>query len=174
MWPFLLILAMIPLLFYWSDSVGTVFPALQKFLPEKNSPVAGVAGPSPTQSPEAYGLEPGQWYVSEGDTGYVAWTVSADGQYRLAVGCRPQAEASIQVTHTSGAELASDFNLNYGFGLLGLSESFYAGSDLVGAVAQFSDVYLQKPNREVLAHFQVPAADSGLVARALQQTCIAQ
>ena len=33
MWPFILILAIVPMIFFWSDSVRDMFPQLEKYLP---------------------------------------------------------------------------------------------------------------------------------------------
>jgi len=46
MWPFLLILAIVPMVFYWSDSVRALFPQLDPYLPDKASSV--LAEPSTT------------------------------------------------------------------------------------------------------------------------------
>lgn len=173
MWAFIFVLAIIPMVFYWSDSVREMFPALNTYLPEKSSsqfigaepPVATAPDADPTQG------EPYKWSESFSEKGYVAWTLSLDRQYRLAVGCRPQANAVLQVTHISGGALERELQLNFQYGQLALDRGYIAGADLIGTVAQFDSLYLQTPATEVRAQFTVKAAESGLIARALQQNC---
>jgi hypothetical protein len=176
MWPFIMIMAIVPMIFFWSDSVRDMFPALQKFLPEKSSPTH-----LPGQQPAAANLPPelaksaesGHWYVSNTKKGYVAWVMSADGQYRLAVGCRPEAQGSLEVTSMSGATMPEGLHLNYQFGDLRLNKGYYAGDELINAVAQFKNVYLQTSANEVKAQFTAAGADSNGVARDVQNTCVA-
>lgn len=171
MWIFLFLVALVPMFFFWSESATTLFPGLQKFFPAKASPVteqlntADGAPAGPTQGA-------GQWHAASGREGYVAWTLSRDGTYRLAVGCRPAAQPALQITHAaSGKGLADGFQLNYGYGMLALGAGVYSASDVVGAVAQFADLVLETRNRSVLAEFNVSAVESGGIARALQNEC---
>jgi hypothetical protein len=172
MWPFILILAIVPMIFFWSDSVRTMFPALQKYLPEKSS-TAGPAQPNSANLPPelAKSAEAGRWYVSDTKKGYVAWAMSADGQYRLAVGCRPDAQGSLQVTASNGATMPDGLHLNYQYGNLPLKQGYYVGPELINAVAQFKDVYLQTGANEVKAQFTVAGPDSNGVARDVQNVC---
>jgi hypothetical protein len=175
MWPFVLILAIVPMIFFWSDSVRSMFPALQKYLPEKSS---SAAGPNPASTanlpPElAKNVESGRWYVSNTKKGYVAWTMSADGQYRLAVGCRTDAPGSLQVTASSGATMPEGLHLNYQYGTLPLRQGYYTGAELINAVAQFKDVFLQTGANEVKAQFTIPGPESNGVARDVQSVCAA-
>lgn len=171
MWPFLFILAIVPLIFFWSDSVRDLFPQLEEFLPQK-AQKAPVEGEQHQLPPELLaGAEPGRWYISQTDKGYVAWVMSADGQYRTAVGCHTGAPATLQVTHLSGATLPDRLHLNYQYGKLPLTNGYYAGADVVNGVAQFHDIYLQNEATEVMAQFAVPAADSNAVARSVASAC---
>lgn len=174
MWPFLLVLAIVPMIFFWSDSVREMFPQVSQYLPEKSA-VQPADGAQTTLPPElADGAKPGQWYVSQTDKGYVAWVMSADGQYRIAVGCHKGAQATLQVTHLSGATMpAAGLHLNYQYGALPLTQGYYTGADVVNGVAQFKDVYLQDQSTAVLAQFTVPTTDSNTVARAVANTCAA-
>jgi hypothetical protein len=169
-------MAIVPMIFFWSDSVRDMFPALKKYLPEKSS-TAHLPGQGPSSAnlpPElAKNAESGHWYVSNTKKGYVAWTMSADGQYRLAVGCRPDAQGSLEVTASTGAALPDGLHLNYQYGDLRLTKGGYAGDELINAVAQFKDVYLQTGSNEVKAQFTIPGADSNGVARDVQNTCAA-
>lgn len=174
MWPFILILAIVPMIFFWSDSVRDLFPQLEKYLPEKSATALGPKqGPANLPPELAAGTEPGRWYLSQTDKGYVAWTMSADGQYRTAVGCNAGAPATLQVTHLTGATLPDGLHLNYQYGQLSLAKGYYTGPDLIGGVAQFKDVYLQNDAAEVLAQFTVPTAESNAVARTVERTCAA-
>lgn len=176
MWPFIMILAIVPMIFFWSDSVRNVFPALEKYLPAKSSSAASVTNPQGGQAlpPElAKSALSGRWYVSQTKQGYVAWTMSADGQYRLAVGCRPGARGALQVTQSSGAPIRDDLHLNYQYGDLPLTQGTYTGEELINGVAQFKDLYLQTGAKEVLAQFTVSGADSNSVARTVETTCSA-
>src|SRR4051812_22467360 len=105
MWPILFILAIVPMIFFWSDSVRDLFPSLDKYLPAKSSTTVVQAKTNKVNVPPELvaGAEPGRWYISQTAEGYVAWTISADGQYRAAVGCHLGAPATLQVTHLSGA-----------------------------------------------------------------------
>jgi hypothetical protein len=172
MWPIIFILALAPLIFFWSDSVRDIFPQLEEFLPEKSA-VGAVPGVTQPNLPAELlaGAEPGRWYISETDKGYVAWAMSADGQYRTAVGCHAGAPATLQVTHLSGATLPNGLHLNYQYGKLPLSNGYYTGDDVVSGVAQFHDIYLQTEATEVMAQFAVPAADSNAVARSVERIC---
>lgn len=174
MWIFLFILAMFPLAFYWSDAVVEVFPSLAHYFPDKNNQAGpggvapeGIAPIGPDGNPE----EPGRWYTAKTEKGFVAWARSHDGTYRIATGCHAAVPAALQVTHVSGNALSDGLHLNYQFGMLELGAGAYAGPDLIGAVAQFSELYLQTGKREVLAQFNVSAAESGQVARQLQAEC---
>lgn len=178
MWIFIFVLAMVPLFFYLSDSVTTVLPALSKYLPEKNNKGAG----SPGGLAALNAAQPGQvvrWTQSSTDAGYVAWLMSSDGQYRLAVGCRKGAPASLQVTQGSGKPVADQLVLDFHYGRVTLTQGMYGGSDLVGAVAQFDAVDLQQPVVAAtpqtlpltVARFSADRRDSGLMARSLQQYC---
>lgn len=172
MWPFLLILAIVPMIFYWSDSVRALFPQLDPYLPDKASSVLAEPRPElavPTAKNQADDI---QWLEAQGDDGYVASALSLDRAYRVAVGCRTDAEAVLQVTHITGTALPDQLYLNYQYGHLQLEAGLYAGPELVGVVAQLEAVYLQNPAGEVLAQFQVDAAKSGLIARALEQHCV--
>lgn len=174
MWPFLLVLAIVPMIFFWSDSVREMFPQVSQYLPEKSA-AQTADGNQTTLPPElAAGAQPGRWYISQTDKGYVAWVMSADGQYRIAVGCHNGAQATLQVTHLSGATLpAAGLHLNYQYGALPLTQGYYTGSDVVNGVAQFKDIYLQDQSTAVLAQFTVPATDSNAVARSVENTCAA-
>lgn len=172
MWPFLLILAIVPMIFFWSDSVRDVFPALKEYLPEQSSSALLSGKETPNLPPElAAGAEPGRWYVSQTEKGYVAWVMSADSQYRVSVGCHNNAPATLQVTHLTGATLPDGLHLNYQYGLMPLTTGYFTGETVINDVAQFQDVYLQNTATEVLAQFTVPAADSNTVARAVQTVC---
>lgn len=173
MWIFLFILAMFPLAFYWSDSVVQVFPSLAPYFPEKSSQAAPAssAASSAHLGPDGQPEVAGRWYTASTDKGYVAWALSHDGTYRLAVGCHAQGAASLQVTHISGTGLGDGLYLNYEFGVLQLGAGAYAGPDLVGSVAQFSELFLQSGKREVFAQFNMNSMESGQVARALQAEC---
>lgn len=173
MWPFLFIIALVPLVFFWSDSAVEMFPQMQQYLPKKAAPPKA-ATPGQEQVPgvanvaDAYG----RWYESRNQSGYVAFTLSADGQYRLSVGCRPEMPASLQVTHALGHQMKEDRSLNYHFGKLSLTDGYANSPELIGAVAQFGEVLLEGPSREVFAQFKVAGTESGMVARNLQSNCV--
>lgn len=181
MWPFVFILAIIPMIYYWSDSVVQMFPSLAVFLPEKSDRATPGAGHAPTESLNATTVSSVRWVQNTSDAGYVAWILSKDEQYRVAVGCRKNAEPVMQLTHISGKPVEERLLFDGPFGQLPLLNGFYQGESLLDAVAQFSAVTLTMPSsREaqrrrvapaVVAKFSVAAQESGLVARALQQHC---
>lgn len=175
MWPFLFILAIVPLIFFWSDSVRALFPSLSDWLPEAAAPHRphdphNLAA-NQQLSPDGLDALSNQWIISDTPQGYVAWTLSSDKQYRLAVGCYPGAPATVQVTHVTGHEINKMLTLNYQYGILPLEDGLYVGPDLVNSVAQFSEIYLQTPSGAVLAAFKVHGYMSGAVAREVRSTC---
>ena len=168
MWPFLFILALVPMFFYWSDSVSSVFPALASYFPEKK-PVDVVA---PGQAPQATAKGSDTSWFESTEGGYVAWLRSLDENYRLAAGCREGGQAVLQVTEVaSGQALDVPLVLNFQYGALSLASGVYAGPELVGAIAQFQDIYLQSPTGVVYAQFQATQSNSGAIARTLTQMC---
>lgn len=181
MWPFIFILAMVPMIYYWSDSVATVFPALAKYLPEKQDGAKGAAAkPGAGGANSAFGT-PNKWAQASPNEGYVAWLVSRDGQYRVAVGCQKAEPAGLQVTHISGKAVAPQLVLDFQFGQVPFAQGLYSGPDLLNAVSQFEAMALQVPPSETqlaaklpgatVAQFTVERRESGLVARNLQQIC---
>lgn len=170
MWPFLFVLAIVPLAFYWSDSVTEVFPALAKYFPEKKS--ATEVGPNgePIADAEQAATAKTKWIELQSEDGYVAYAMSPDGQYRIAVGCRNDEPAALQVTYITGATLPTTLSVNYTYGVLPLTSGAFAGGELVGAVSQFGDVYVQSDER-LITRFNLPKHESGLIARSLQSNC---
>jgi len=177
MWPFLLILALVPLIFYWSDSAKELFPSVSdKLLDSSESALIVQEGEDAQQGDgyENFGVPKDQWIISNTEEGYLAWTSSKDQQYRISVGCLPDAPAALQITRTNGqtgSALKHKSILNFEYGALPLEQGLYAGSELVGSVAQFRNLYLQTPNGAVLAQFSVPAYSSGTVARDISIYC---
>lgn len=176
MWPFLFILAAVPLIFYWSDSVSTVFPALAQYLPEKSAPAAGPRGGAQAPGTTATGTPGTLWIRSTTDAGYVAWLPSVDGQYRLAVGCRKAAPPSLQVTRVMGGDVPAQAILDFQYGKLPLNFGVYDGAGLLNAASQFGTVVLTLPAAaqqapQPFARFEATRYDSGLMARGLQQNC---
>jgi len=171
MWPFLLILALVPMIFMWSDSAHDLFPSLADLLPDREKKDA-VIELQPAQMPtEMAGGVPSKWYVATTSAGYVAWVISNDGHYRLAVGCYSFSPATLQVTHLSGNPLPDGLTLNYQFGVLPLASGAYTGEELINATAQLKDAYLQNRSGEVRAQFNMPGAESNAVARNLLEAC---
>ncbi|MFY2597358.1 hypothetical protein ACOTHJ_15660 [Achromobacter xylosoxidans] len=171
MWPFLLILAIIPMIFFWSDSVQELFPSLAQYLPDKDKKTEVVAMQPQATSAAQAGGDPGKWYVSKSEAGYVAWVISEDGLHRLAVGCYPDTPATLQVTHLSGNPLPDGLLLNYQFGTLPLTAGAYSGPELINAAAQLKDTYLQSRATEVIAQFKMAGPESNSVARSLSEAC---
>lgn len=172
MWPFLFILAIVPMIFFWSDAVRELWPQLSDFLPEKNGPVAQPqAGTlaAPDGSPV-----PGKWYGSQTAQGYVAWMLSNDGQYRLTVGCHTKQPATLQVSALSAQPLAQELHLNYQYGVLALEQGYYKGGELINGVAQFKEVTLQDVSAYALARFTARGTESNAVARSLAEQCAPQ
>jgi hypothetical protein len=152
-----------------------MFPQLQKFLPAKHhqtfgqAGAAGASGASDASAPAG----PTGWSETSTDKGYVAWTVSDDGRYRLIVGCHAQPADSpvLQVRALDGSNAPNvPFTLDYQFGSLPL-RALTAQSGIVGAVAQFSDVSVKNPAGTLLTHFTLDGVESGKVARGLQNMC---
>lgn len=171
MWPILLILALVPMIFMLSDSVYDLFPGLGDLLPDRDAKQE-IIETQPEHSPARNaGGQPGTWYVSDTEGGYVAWAISQDGTYRLAVGCYPDTPATIQATHLSGEQLPDGMALNYTYGVLPLTAGAYTGDELVAATAQLKDVYLQTESGEVQAQFTIPGHESNAIARQIRDVC---
>ena len=173
MWPFLLILVLVPLIFFWSDSVRALFPTLSDWLPGEAQTAQHPAQPglNPINSPAHAGDATQQWQISHTEEGFVAWIQSTDNRYRLAVGCHAQAYPAVQVTHVSGSPLSKNMILNFQYGMLPLSLGYYVGDEVVSSVAQFSNIYLQSPAGAVVSQFTAPGAASGVVARDIRANC---
>lgn len=171
MWPFILILAIVPMIFFWSDAARELFPQLKEYLPAKSSPALAKTENGVIPPELKAGAVPGQWYISQTPKGYVAWVMSADGQYRTSVGCHAGSSAALQVTHISGADLPDNLHLNYRYGTLPLTKGYYAGPELIGGVAQLNDFYLQTAAKEVISQFTVPAVESNSIARTVESVC---
>lgn len=171
MWPFLLLLALVPLFFYWSSSIGDLFPSLAHYFPDKNAStqVAVYDGVSPEGNPTAGA--PNKWFTSSTESGYVAWAISGAGTYRLAVGCHTGSPATLQVTPVVEASVPAELVLNYQFGEVPLTDGYFLGDELVGVVAQLGDVYLQDSSTAVIAQFTVPKLESNAIARELTYIC---
>jgi hypothetical protein len=180
MWPFLLILCIVPMCYIWSDKVVELFPALSKYLPAKEGKPHAVGGASGANSPDgastvdALGGKAGQpstWAEMTNERGYVAWARSSDGQYRIVVGCHPGEAAAIQLVDDSGQSTRAPLlTLNYRYGTLTLQNGYYKAADVIGAVAQFKDVYIKTPSG-VLTTFTLDGVRSGTIASALQASC---
>lgn len=173
MWPFILILAIVPMIFFWSDSVETLFPQLSKFLPDKDkaSPAVIAVGQAAQTSENQGGGEPGRWYELSSTKSYVAWSISMDGHYRLAVGCHEGQPAVMQVTSVEGHTLPDRLALNFATGTLPLDAATYTGPELVPATAQFKTVFLESPTAEVYAQFSLDGFRSNQIARTIQTFC---
>lgn len=177
MWIFIFVLAMIPLAYNWSDQVVTLFPSLAQYLPQKTT--------AETQRLQASGLDgkpvPGKdglWVQTHTDQGFAAWLISADDQYRLAVGCRSGQPAAMQVTkaYTASPDIPKNLTLNFQYGQAPMRQSIYEGRNLVGDVAQFAQVSLEVPSAKnqgaaPFATFNALSVESGKVARVIQQKC---
>lgn len=173
MWPFIFILAIVPMVFYWSDSVVTLFPQLAQYLPDKGDKGTGPQGQVATlEAAQGAGTTaPGKWIKSSSEAGYVAWVLSSDGQYRLAVGCRKAMPPTLQITHISGKPLPHQLVIDFQYGQVLVTAGAYTGPDLVNAAAQFGAMNLQTPDQpaQVITRFNPDRVDSGLTARELQQ-----
>lgn len=181
MWPFIFILAMVPMVYYWSDSVIEVFPVLAQYLPAKgDKPAKGAPGSNPLAVKHGPGT-PTKWAEANSEGGYVAWLVAQDGQYRIAVGCQQGAPAGLQLTHASGKPVPEQLMVDYQAGQLPFSQGLYSGTELLGAVSQFGAITVSVPPSAqaaaaglpatTVAQFLVDRRESGLIARKLQQTC---
>lgn len=172
--PFLLILCIVPMCYIWSDKVVDLFPSLAKYLPAKEGKPHAVGGSGGASTVDALGgkaRQPSPWSETSNERGYVAWARSGDGRYRIVVGCHPNEPAAIQLVDDSGKlSSAQLLTLNYRYGTLTLENGYYRAADVIGAVAQFKDVYIQTPTG-VLTTFTMDGVRSGTIASALQASC---
>lgn len=185
MWAFVFVLAIVPMAYYWSDSVVSVVPALAPYFPDKKSnATASTAEAGGTERPGEDAL-PGTvqkgWAQRNNEAGYVAWLISTNGEYRLTVGCKAGRPPSMQVRHASGAAMPERLKLDFNYGSVTLRNGDYAGKDVLWATAQFKTVKLEplqassdwsKPSfKPDLAQFYAESRASEQVARALQANC---
>ncbi|WP_126223481.1 hypothetical protein [Burkholderia ambifaria] len=178
MWPFLLTLAIVPMVFFWSDDVTSLFPQLAHYLPGKTAAKPQTANGA-VRTPGVDGSVDAlpsnvvsEWTETSNERGYVAWAQTADGTYRLVIGCHPQERARAQLLRADGRPVPATLTLNYRYGALTLASGAYSSADLVGAVAQFKDVTLLAPGGAAVATITLDAVKSGMVARALQSSCV--
>ncbi len=171
MWPFLFILAIVPLVFYWSDSVRAMFPTLADWLPN-NSSVAQIS----SRDAQRIALQDKlarhrvTWHMTQTEKGFVAWAQSSDGAQRLVVGCVGSGAPALEVREGS-KPLSSASLLDYRAGTLQLQSGAYAGPSLIGAVAQFRNVSVTQTGGGQAASYALDAVQSERVARALQTSC---
>lgn len=179
MWVFLLVLAIVPLFFYLADSIQEVFPVLAPWLPQKTEKMLNAQESQQNNNAQPAFRENSKEWVQSDSKGYVAWLRSEDGVYRLGVGCRPGEPLALSLTPvatgTAATPVPTHAMLNYQFGTMPLNGGVYAERDLLGAVSQFSEMTVTvagdgAPSR-VIAKFSPSLADSGRVARNLQQNC---
>jgi hypothetical protein len=174
MWPFLFVLAIVPLIFYWSDSARALFPALADWLPDKESRLTvPIEAAHVAQAQSAVSAAHKSWTISKGAHGTVAWADTPDGRYRLVVGCTPQASPVLELRE-SGKLVGGPHRLNFRHGLLPLTDGHHEGADLIGALAQFGEVYVQDTHGAVLTRFSLDAPQSGRLARTIEADCRGQ
>lgn len=175
LWSILLFLFVVPLIFFWSDSVRSVFPVLAPWLPDEAEDHVIIVGEDEGVedfSIEASLITPGRWFISETEDGVVAWIVSSNKRFRLTAGCEANEPPVLQIAHDSGRTLSNDLVLNYEYGVFPLVEGTYIGNQLIGGVGQFENVFLQKlPSEDVVTTFTVPFGSSEEIARSLNSIC---
>lgn len=173
MWLSILLLAMVPLFFFFSDNVTTMFPQLASYFPAKHKKVgvgaasdsaAGVAGPAVADA--------NVWMESTTAQGYVAFVLSPDGQYRLSVGCAPQGTPAAQLTNMKGQAPAPALTVSYRYGKFKLLNGYLQNSEVINAVAQFADIQIVGADGLTpVTSFTLDAKRSESIARALQNNC---
>lgn len=181
MWIFIFVLAMVPMAYYWSDSVTTMFPQLAQYLPDKGDKKTTDQAGKPPVANQA--LQPTKWAQANTDAGFAIWLMSADGQYRVAAGCRKNEPPTVRVSQLNGKPVPESLVLDFQYGRMPLTQGIFVGSatDLMNAVSQFGTVSLQLPQTaaqaqakqpgQAIAWFKVDTRESGLMARGLQQYC---
>lgn len=182
MWVFLFVLAIVPMAYYWSDSLTTLFPQLSHYFPEKNTGDKSAAGGMPGQ-PSPAKLLPTKWAEAKTENGYAIWLMSSDGTYRIAAGCRENEPPAIYLSRLNGQGLPQSLILDFDYGRLPLTNGVFTGttSDLMNALSQFGTMALQLPQTaeqaqsgqpgNAIAWFKVDIRESGLMTRGLQQNC---
>lgn len=182
MWVFLFILAIVPMVYYWSDSITTLFPQLAQYFPEKGDSAKSTKGGLAGQ-PSLAQLLPTKWAEANTENGYAIWLMSSDNLYRIAAGCRTGEPPAIYLTRLNGQGLPDSLILDFDYGRLPLVNGTFTGStsDLMNAVSQFGTMALQLPQTSeqekagepgnTVAWFKVDIRESGLMTRGLQQNC---
>ena len=180
MWPALFIIALIPLAFFWSDSVLGFFPQMAEFLPAKTK--TEESAPPPVTNPDdpAYvAPENTQWVREESEAGYTAWAMSLDGNYRLVLGCAPGQASALAITSLQqtpqGVSVVTPTDpgasINYTFGVLPTPMGYASGGELIGALAQFEALRFQSGAGVDIARFMVDKYTSQTIARDLTEKC---
>jgi len=171
-WIFILVLCMVPLFFYFTDSLGELFPQWKDDLPGKSQHAVVVASaPSINDGLSGESAVPGQWYQAEDEKGFAAWIYSDDMKFRISVGCARGAMPAIRVTELSGLTFPVKANLTFAEGDIPLSYGANQGNDLVGLVAVLDTVQLQNSQNQIAAQFTSKKSESGAIARNLSNSC---
>lgn len=174
MWIFLFLLASVPMVYYWSDNIVTMFPQVEGYLPKSDKPAV-----VPPSAKAALPNGPQPWQEVTSPTGYAARLLSTNGDYYLTTGCRYGEHPRLLVTSARGAPLGGGLTLDFKTGRIPLTLGGYAGPDLINAVAQFGELSLwysqgQAPaavTTLVITTFSTDRLKSGKLARNLQQVC---
>jgi uncharacterized iron-regulated membrane protein len=182
MWIFLLLLAAVPMVYHWSDNIVDMFPSLQTYLPSKSHTslahpagrnVLGATGAGALSASDVAAPAPvvSKWAERQTSAGYVAWSESTDGSYRIAAGCHVNEAPSLQFSAASGQSIPATLTLRYPYGSQTLQDGLYRGSDIISTVAQLKAVTVTSDAGVVLASFNLDGVRSNLIARALQANC---
>lgn len=171
MWIVILLLAAIPIFFFWSDAAIKLVPSMANVLPQPKDSRTGQAVDEQLNALDKAMHAATTWTIANTDAGYTAWMVSGDGQYRLVTGCQTGQRAALQLTKLEG-NVQPALVVDYQFGSIPLKNGYYAGEELVGAVSQAREVSVKDDQGRLIASFRADGLSSEAVARDLTQNCV--
>lgn len=180
MWIFLILLAVIPLFFFWTDAAVELVPHWASILPQNKDSTStlkpGQTAPSALDIARRAG-KPIPWTETKTEKGYAAFLLSPDDKYRLVAGCQIGQPPSLHFTQISGAAVTVPLIVDFAYGQVQLTQGYYPGADLVGSVGQMEKISIRltdgnttKPGTLVTTFNTMPLLSES-VARSLSQNC---
>lgn len=180
MWIFLLVLALIPLFFFWSDAAVDLVPHWASILPQNKDSTSKLKPGQIASNAADIARRAGKpipWTETQTEKGYAAFLLSPDDNYRLVAGCQVGQPPSLYFTQLNGEAVTVPLIVDFEYGQIQLTQGFYPGVDLVSSVSQMSQITIRLANGNTLkpgtlvTTFNAMALPSESVARALSQNC---
>lgn len=176
MWILLILIALIPLFFFWTDAAVDLIPQWKEDLPlnKDSTQVQEAGGATLTEAQritqDRKAGKPIPWLMGDSATGYVAYLISPDDQYRVAVGCDKDMPPSLQLTHISGTPVPSELSVETAIGPMAITGGFNQEESLIGMVSHLDNIVVTHNDQKITSfHTSIQASES--VAQYLSQNC---